>query len=77
MAEYWDSSSGGRGSRGSGGKVWIVLGVVAVGILAVVVVLQGMMNSHNRRRQDAIDFHNREAAEALRRAEDSLRQLGR
>lgn len=61
----------------SGGTKWVIMGVAGVVALGVFLALQGMMNSHNRRRQDAIDFHRREAADALRRAEDSLRGLGR
>jgi hypothetical protein len=62
---------------GSGSNKWVVLGVIAGILLLVFMSLQSMMNSHNRRRQDAIDVHRREAADALRRAEDGLRQLGR
>lgn len=77
MTDNKESPSDGQRHRGRGQRVWIVLGVVGFLALAAVVGLQATMNNHNRQRQDAIDFHRREAADALRRAEDGLRRFGK
>jgi uncharacterized membrane protein YhaH (DUF805 family)/heme exporter protein D len=59
--------------RGGGrGFFW---GAVGIGLIVLLVAMQTLMTSHNQRRQQEIDFHRREAAEELRRAEQALEQF--
>ena len=67
-------SSPGSAQRKSGGSGCVVA-LIICGILGVVAFI--MIEDHNRRRQNAIDFHRGEADRALRDAERMLDDLRR
>jgi len=71
-------ASSGSAQQKPGGNGCVVA-LVICGIVGLVgfVVLQGLINDHNRRRQAAIDFHRGEADRALRDAERMLDELRR
>lgn len=64
-------------TSGSGHKKWVVLGIIGGVLLLVFVSLQSMMNNHNRRRQEAIDFHRNEARRGMERVEGLFDELER
>jgi hypothetical protein len=68
-------SSGRTQAQPSGNKKWIVLGTIGGVLLLVFASLQGMMNNHNRRREEAIDFHRNEARRSLERADSLFNEL--
>lgn len=71
-------ASSGSAQQNSGGNGCVVALIICgiVGALGFV-VLQAMMNDHNRRRQAAIDFHRGEVERNVRDAERMLDELRR
>jgi hypothetical protein len=66
-----------RQTRRSGNKKWLVLGIIGGVLLLAFVSLQSMINSHNRRRQEAIDFHGDEARRSMERVKGLFDELER
>lgn len=76
VASAGPHATSGHGQQKSGGNG--CLGALAVGAILLIVgflVLQGVIDSHNRRRQEAIDRYQDEADRALRDAERALEEL--
>lgn len=64
-------------NTGLGNKKWTVLGIIGGASVLVFVTLQGMMNNHNRRRQEASDCHCNEVQRSLEQVERSLEEYER
>ena len=68
-------STGQPQGSASGNRKWLVISIVGGVLLLVLVSLQSMMSNHNRRRQEAIDFHRNEARRGMERVDDLFRQF--
>lgn len=62
-------------ARESRNKKWILIGIVGGALLLLFVSLKTMMDNHNRRRQEAINFHRDETQRSLERVDDLFQQF--